>query len=156
MFPHLLRFTSFAFPFDLPDDPNSVVPSEKRKMHIPFFPFLTIILHLLSNTSSSPFKPPDRLQPDSLTGFLPDNDTLAVTGWGDCFTCAMKCGLFFCSCAVVCDTPLLPQPASCYVRLPWPCHHFSLEYYTVWDLEGDVYMIQKFMGQGENMNCTLG
>ena len=35
--------------------------------------------------------------------------------WGDCVTCAAKCGLFFCTCALACNPTTPGEPWMCYV-----------------------------------------
>ena len=40
----------------------------------------------------------------------------SVDGWGDCITCAAKCGLFFCTCSLACNPAVPIEPWACYVR----------------------------------------
>ena len=40
----------------------------------------------------------------------------SVDGWGDCVTCAAKCGLFFCTCSLACSPTTPIEPWACYVR----------------------------------------
>lgn len=44
------------------------------------------------------------------------NTVTEVDGrWGDCVTCAAKCGLFFCTCALACNPTTPGEPWTCYV-----------------------------------------
>lgn len=70
---------------------------------------LLFLTHLPS-TISHPSTP----QPLSVL----EGNATHLQGWGDCLTCAAKCGLFFCTCSIAClpDTP--GQPFVCYVCFP--------------------------------------
>ena len=72
---------------------------------------------LLPFCLANPILSPERSEELSLEqNSISNSQNSSVDGWGDCITCAAKCGLFFCTCSLACSPATPIEPWACYVR----------------------------------------
>ena len=116
MFPCVFQALFFFFPFR----PIAGFPNAFNIMQPPISS-LVIHFSLFSSILSNPLVPKPAAALDLTRSLRALNRTHEVEGFGDCLTCAAKCGLFFCTCSLAC-LPTTPGD-------PWTCYVSSIQFF---------------------------
>ena len=96
---------------------QSVIPCPRNFtiMH-PLRYVVGLLYFLFPFCLANPILNHERSEETSLVQNSISSQNATVDGWGDCVTCAAKCGLFFCTCSLACSPATPIEPWACYVR----------------------------------------
>ena len=98
---------------------------------------LDLLCFLLPFCLANPILNQERSEELSLEQNSISHQNSSVDGWGDCITCAAKCGLFFCTCSLACSPTTPIEPWACYVR------GFNISYPVMrdYDIRGEASVL---------------